>query len=373
MTGLLADALHERADTLGPPDLDVDRIVQDGDRRVRHGRTGVAVAAAALVAAAAGGVAVADHAGDDRPAVATTLDESAPLSYASGSEIHVGDTVLDVGEVVQSFVLTDAGPVWTTAEGDVMTEQDGAPVRLGRTSTDGYYLKADGSLAAWVEFPDGSPAEFVVYDTAARSEVLRSTEGTSEGMKAFRDDRDVAYVYAVDGRSVYWHSNQGAVRHDLDTGDSEVLGDVGAFAISDVAGGLIAYQLDPGTSGMDTEGVFVGPSLREGTDMRHQGTAYLSADGSYVSFEDADEMFVSDTATGADATPAVKGYPFHVVSQWLDDDTAAVFGLRSTDEHGPLDVDFLSCDIPTAQCTVVGHDTVTYGEFQLPIGEHIGD
>jgi hypothetical protein len=36
-------------------------------------------------------------------------------------------------------------------------------------------------------------------------------------------------------------------------------------------------------------------------------------------------------------------------------------------------IDFLTCDIPTGECTVSGHDTVTFGEFQLPVGEHIGD
>lgn len=370
MTGLLTETLHERAAALDPPDVDLDGILRTGDRRVRRGRTGIAVAAAALVAATAGGVVWADGGGGgggDAPPVATTVDGAAPLSYATGSQIHVGDAVVDVGDVVESFVLTDAGPVWTTSNGDVMTQQYGAVTRLGRTSTDGYYLKADGPLVAWVEFPGGRSAQFVVYDTAARSEVLRTTYGTSEGMNAFPDDQDVAYIYAVDGSSVYWHGDQGAIRHDLDSNTAEVLGDVGAFAISDVANGLIAYQSD------DDQGVRVGPSLEEGTDMGHQGTAYLSTYGSYVSFEDADEMFVIDTTTGADVTPTVKGYPFHVVSQWLDDDTAAVFGLRSTDEDGPMEVDFLTCDIPTGECTVTGHDTVTFGEFQLPVGEHIGD
>ena len=47
MTGLLKDVMHDRADSLDAPDLDVAAMLRDGDRQVRRRLTGVVGAAAA--------------------------------------------------------------------------------------------------------------------------------------------------------------------------------------------------------------------------------------------------------------------------------------------------------------------------------------
>ena len=41
MTGLLNDLMHDRADRLEPPELDLAGIVREGDERVRRRRTAV--------------------------------------------------------------------------------------------------------------------------------------------------------------------------------------------------------------------------------------------------------------------------------------------------------------------------------------------
>lgn len=374
MTGLLKDVLDEQANDLGAPSLDLAAIRRDGARRVRRGRVTGAAAAAAAVAVMAGGVALVDPFADE-PGVATAPASPRQLSYAVGNEIHVGDEVIETAEPVRSYVLTDTGPVWTTPDGDVMMRlHDGRDVFIGQTSTDGYYLKADdtGTLVAWMQFSPGAPPDLVVYDTAAYQEVLVTSEGTREGMGAFRDARDVAYVYAVDGRSVYWHNERGAVLTDVDSGESTVLGEANGFTIGDVADGQLAYT--PVLEGSEAaEAVTrVGPSLTEGLEIPHSGNPYLSPDAGYVSFEASDVMVVVDTATGEEVTPELPGYEYKVVYTWLDDDTAAVFGIESLGgDSTTVPLDFLACDIPTGECTKVSSAQVTMGDFALPVGEHI--
>ncbi|WP_248581442.1 hypothetical protein [Nocardioides sp. InS609-2] len=55
MTGLLSDLMHDRADTLAAPELDLDALMRDGQRRVVRRRTafvggGAALAVVAVVA-----------------------------------------------------------------------------------------------------------------------------------------------------------------------------------------------------------------------------------------------------------------------------------------------------------------------------------
>lgn len=377
MTGLLRDTLRERADEAGHPRIDPQAIISGGEQRVRRRRTGVVAASAALAAAAAGGAALVPQLGGDEPTVATGTQTFVvkELSYAKGDRIYSSGHVVDAGAAVRSYVRTDDGYVWTVASGDVIFGNGDTTVRIGRTSRDGYYLRADdaGSTVAWVEFPEGVRPEFVAYDTQRQVEVLRTNIGLVPGMQAHRDAEDPAYIYAVDDGSIYWHSHEGVVRYDLASGEPTVLGQGSGFAVADVANGLIAHQTDGlGTPSGQEGRIVVGPSLTDGRPMPHSGNALLSPDGTYISFEDRDNMFVNRTATGADVTPRLPGYEYTVVFDWLDDDTAAVAGIRSLAGDQRIPVDFLTCTISTGSCRQATDDTITLGEFAWPNGEHIG-
>ncbi len=367
MTGLLKDVMGERADVQPAPHVDVHAIMTTGDRRVRRRRAVGGLAALATVAVVAGGALLVPHVSDPTPRVADGGGVGfRGVSWATGQEIHLRGSVVDTGATVRSYVPTDDGLVWTVPSGDVMFgDGTSTPERVGTTSKDGYYLKSDdtGSLVAWIEFPVGAPAELVVYDTASSEVVLRSADGTSDGMGSYRDGVQVAYVYAVDDGAVYWFNNDGVVRTDVATGSSTVLGQSDAFGVNDVANGRLVYTRN---------GTFVGPTLTTGTRMPHQGNAYLSPEATYVSFEDADQMFVTRTADGSDATPVVTGYGYHAVYGWLDDDTVEVSGIKDVSDgwdKPPVPIDFLTCTVSTGDCTKVGSADVDLRSFALPTGE----
>jgi hypothetical protein len=75
-----------------------------------------------------------------------------------GEVIHYGADRLDLGERVGSFVQTDDGFVYTSEDGRVHLADGQGTQAVGRTNSQGLNLKSDdaGSLAAWVEFPDGA-------------------------------------------------------------------------------------------------------------------------------------------------------------------------------------------------------------------------
>lgn len=376
MTGLLKSVLHEHADTTSI-DVDLDSVIAAGDRRVRGRRLGAAALGSAAVLAVTGvTVAGVQLLNDDATPVVSGENgfKARKLSYASDGKIHYGDTVIDAGAKVMSYVQTDQGFVWTVANGDVIFGDGSARTKIGRTSTDGYYLKSDdsGSLVAWVEFPTSRAPEFVVYDTADQHQVLRTNEGNTLGMTAYRDT-DAAYIYAVDDGSVYWRDATGAVKYDVAAGRSTFLGDAQPFTISDVANGLLAYQPPIAGQDADESQFHVGPSLDEGVEISHRGNAVLSPDGTYIAFEDADEMFVNRTDDATDVTPRVDGYDYHVVYQWYDDDTAGVFGIKTGADSDTLDLQFMTCEIPAGTCTNDGGEvSIDVVDFAFPNGEYIG-
>ncbi|MGH3330391.1 MAG: hypothetical protein ACRDPJ_03700 [Nocardioidaceae bacterium] len=385
MTGLLKSVMREHADSATPPLPDLDAIVTAGDRRTRRTRMAAGVGVAAVVAAAVAvpGALSLDRA-TDAP-VASTQDaargayaERLP-TYSLGSVIHYGDTTVDVHDQVASFVQTDDGFVYATKNGEVHFADGRTTEKIGRTSTDGLYLKADdtGSTVAWVEFPDGEAPEFVVYDTARRAEVLRTSQGNTAGMTSFRDT-DAAYIFGVDGDDVYWRSGDGLVRYDLQTGESEVLSaDANPFDVADIANGHIAHQIE----GVDGEDL----PLRVSTDLEHPGKplpsgwdGFLSPDATYIAVDKADEMAVYDVATHEDVSPSTEGYAFAAAYTWLDDRTVMMIGMERPDKSETIDV--LRCPVPSGACEVVADDVATYeddsavsdlGLLSLPVGEEI--
>lgn len=389
MTGLLKDTMRERADAQTPPPIDVDLLVRAGDRRIRRSRVTTGLAAAGVAGTLAVGALLGPQlvdgstTGDRGGVVAEQGREAAgPFAerrptYAVDATIHYGDTTIDVGETVGSFVQTDDGFVYATDDGRIHLADGESTAEIGRTSPDGLYLKADdtGSLVAWMEFTKGLSPELVVFDTAKREEVARTDEGTGPAMQAFRDT-DAAYVYAVDDGTVYWRNADGVMALDVARKTSELLLDgAGAFDISDVANGHFAHvsrQVD----GEDTP-------IRVSTDLAHPSRplpsgweGYLSPGARYISTDQADELAVFDVATREDVTPDTLGYEFVAAYAWLDDSTVTLIGIRSLG-GGEQPIDILDCDVPQGHCEVAVDGAATYSEegpppIALPVGERLG-
>jgi hypothetical protein len=105
--------------------------------------------------------------------------------------------------------------------------------------------------------------------------------------------------------------------------------------------------------------------------LANASSGFLSPDGRFLGVEEEDNIAVYDTTTGADVTPGLDRYPFAVVTGWVDEDTATVFGIRSLADPEAYPFDMLTCDVPTGACDVVTRgDVPTVAEsFVLPVGD----
>lgn len=386
MTGLLKETMREHADAQAPPAIDIETIISAGSRRVARTRVAAgSLAVAAVTLAAVGFPQLLDGsgtpgdeglvAGQGREA-ATPFAERRP-TYAVDGTIHYGDTSIDVGQRVESFVQTDGGFVYATIDGQVHLADGTTNAPIGRTSPDGLYLKADdtGSVVAWVEFAAGQAPELVVYDTADRKEVVRTDEGTRPDMQSFRDT-DSVYVYAIDDGTVYGRNADGVTALDVATGTSELLlTGSGAFDVTDVANGHFAHLV--------REVGDENSALRVSTDLAHPAaplpsgwSGRLSPGAVYVSTEEGDEVTVYDVATHQEVTPDTGGYAFVGAYAWLDDDTVSMIGTKSLG-GGSQPIDFLTCEVPKGACAVAEKGVATYSEdgpvplLALPIGERL--
>jgi len=384
----LLETMREHARQTRAIGVDVEAAVRKGDQRRRGraaGLSGLAIAAFAAVGFAV--VPTLDSA-TDAPSAATGPRE---VSWAAGSTIYHGDAVLDASPwVVQSYVQTDDGYVFTDADGGVHlaaasgTEQIGSGVARGK-----YYLSADdsgpgdsGHHVAWIDSSGSTPA-LVVYDTAAREVVLNTTERFRPGMGTLRDD-DPAFVYAVDGGYVYVRDAEGLSRVNVQDGSFELLAKgVGGFDVTDVTNGLIAHEhKQTGSSFGDDD---IPMTMLLGTDYSGRGTPIpalsrlLSPDARYVVSAGngvvlpprpgEDNTFLSNqiyhVATATDVTPPLQGSSL-LVSNWLDEETAVIVSI---DDEGQSSL--LACNIPTASCQVRARPPGEPGTFQLPIGVYI--
>ena len=125
MNGMLRDLLSERADAAGSPDLDLDDLIAQGERRVRRRRRVALGGTAAAVALTVGASFALVQVGDDRtsPPVGppTTnspstvdvtpdaTDGSRPLTYGVGATIHYGDRVIEAAEDPDGLFVFDDG------------------------------------------------------------------------------------------------------------------------------------------------------------------------------------------------------------------------------------------------------------------------
>lgn len=367
MTGLLKDVMTERADRLEAPAVDLDAITRAGDRTVRRRRVAGGVGVASVLAAGLIASTLLPGGGPNGNNTPVASVDVVSTAWATGSTIHAGSDNYDVGHDIYAFVRTEVGYVFTDKSGTVWSwtgddaEQVGKvlPGREGR-------LKADGSLVAWVDFPKGEKPEFVIFDQAT-GETVRNSEGTEEGMAAFADGRDPAFVYAVDGGSVIWRDTRGAVRFDVATGRAEVLGDaLNGFDITDVEQGLIVHpEEDTGEAHMAVTRDLA--ATEPSYPLWDRGD--LSPDATYLMSENSDDFKVLKLGTGADLTPQAKAdYAFFSGFEWLDDDTYAAGGVPTLDEDAKFDL--LTCEVSTGECTVTAEAVGKFGDFQVPDGSH---
>lgn len=381
MTGLLTSVLHERADAAPGPDLDLDAIIRDGDRRVRRQRVTTGLVAAGVAGVlAAGGLALTGLTGSQDDLVAGSPDfADREPAYALGSRVHLGARTFDVGRPVASLVQTDVGLVFTTRNGDVRVYDGATSDVVGRA--EGNRLRADdsGSLVSWVERAEDGHPQYVVFDAAGQEEVAR-VDDQAAGASIEPGDWG-AQVFAVDDGSVYWRHGPDLVRYDVEAdresvvhtttppADPPTAGDPVVTGIADVAYGTVAYTVE---GGQDRWGIAVGQRPDpEGTVLAEPDSArgVLSPDARLLAVEQADSIAVLETDAGADVTPTVEGYAYVVAYGWAGHDTAAVVALRDyTDTRATGDV--LGCDVSDDACTVLSSfDDVRVSSLVLAGGD----
>jgi hypothetical protein len=362
MTGLLRETMSQRADAAGYPHLDLDAIMEDGDRRVRRRRIiatgGVAVAAAAVVAAVAFTPAALNLSGEHTPATGTPEGPFAQdrPTYAVGSTIHYGEDVLRLERQVRSLAQTDAGFVYTAPQGQVVFTDGQHEQQIGTTDSRGSQLAADssGPYVAWLEPTTPSGLQFVVYDTDKGEEVFH----TAVDPHAQNDIDTMAAVISIDGGVVYWHDRVGVQAYDIASGSLTTVQE-GADAnwLDDVESGVLVHQRDLHYRGdAGSQEIVVGDasavSERGFTRWSH---GYLPPDAKHVALFGGDQTQIHDVATGADVTPPHPGYGQVFFGHWIDSDRFTFVAIPGSRSSEPT-TDLLSCSISAQTCEVVARD-----------------
>lgn len=360
MTGLLTDLMHERADHLGAPAIDLAGITRDGDRRIRRRRTAWVggVAAAAVLAALAAPLLV-GGVGDEETRRDVAADGTAadplPLAWISGGVLHTtGRPDVDLGMEVRAWVWVGDDVVFTDPEHRVRLWTGDALDVIGRTAPvepDTAELVADGSFVSWV----GAERRVVRYDVSS-GELVASP--ALPGKHPHVTALDGAEVYAADTGGAYaWQPTAPDAFRTLDGDLGEVL---------DAENGATVRKVDTENRAILTrDGEVVQLSTRQ--------FANLSPDGALVAVENDDLGQVVDAATGA-TVPFEHGHEWAVGYQWLDATTLAVLAFDGIDEDSAETAWLLTCDGPTGVCDGPGTEIPAgYGDFQLPMGMHFSE
>lgn len=393
MTGQLRTTLHTRADALGQPDLDLDAIVRDGNRRLRRRRTALAGGAAALALVAAG-TAFGLH---DRSTTAepTPASENAkPLIYAVGSVIHTGDGTIDVGTKVVSFVSTHWGFVFSTPDqrlhyyrdGQVepITTFDGHPSQLASASTP-LVTGDDGMLTAWWDgeriqtWPGFRSGEVVdAFDKTNSFNAATSwpnddpprIQAVSDGHLWFWDGQDpwIAEVRPLPTTAGWKDTNPPGSGTVVDAAADRVLvreGDGMAVTTANLRPLSVGAQ-GGWTPGGDLAGVTA--------QVKDVYSGDLAPDGAHWFTQDSDQFAVFDSATGKRQDPRYQdlGFAFAAPYQWLDDDTMAVLALPKA-TSGSQPISLLTCHVSTNDCTVTARDIGDNTDVAIPVGESLRD
>lgn len=378
MNDLLNDVMHERADVLGPPSLDVAGIVAAGDRQVRRRRAamfgGGLAAVVALGAVTPSLLRLAEGPVDtvETNSFAAAFAASSP-TYAVGRTVHIAGQEFTVSKPVRAFVQTDLGIVYADADG-VVRSHDGIsesePLGTAVFRNERRALVADGTTAAWIE--QGANPQVAVFDQLGQGVTHTDLEPVTDGNEFVAVD-----VLAADGAAVYVRDDRGVVRVEDGTtsavpaqtsgGDWVTLGDVqaGMFAYANVADG--------------SEGPFVvGPSLTERSfklaGYGNETLTSFSPDGTWISVEVNDGVpAVYATASGERQVLPSNDYAWQANFGWVDDDTYVAVALDEVDEtgaepEGGWSFDLLTCSVSGSECEVSETEMNIDDGFTLPIG-----
>lgn len=359
MTGLLKDLMHDRADILDAPDLDLGSITAAGDRRLRRRRTTFAgsLVAAAVAAGLALPALLPGDGGDGVDRVTDGTDATpAALSWITGSTLHrVGQPDIELGADVRAWVWAGDAVVYTDADRGVHVWQDGETRAIGTIAPgladDDAELVADESSVAWID----ERLHLTLHDVASGE--TRSVELDQARTRARVTALDAGTVYATDDRGVITWAIGADQRLQVLDGDEVVL---------DAESGTIVRRTEDGS------GRVTGPGRSITFTM--DSFANLSPDGTLVTAESNDEGVILDTATGARIDVA-SGHEWSLPYQWLDDGTVAVLAFDGINRaNGNPRAYLQSCETATGECTAPGTEVPsTFGAFQLPIGVHFAE
>jgi hypothetical protein len=374
VTGLLKDLMHDRADRLAQPVLDLEAITRDGERRVRRRRVvGGFSGLAAVVTLAALAPVVLDgrDAGDDKNNVG--VSESAAVTWAEGDVIHADSRAYEIGHDIHAFVATGAGYVVVDPDGAVWSWTGGPAERVGTALTDtsgsSAELVADGAWAGWI---DASQNTYVFLDQA--TETIQSRPISEQaGDAADAQPR----MFAIDGATAYVRDQRGMVTINLGTEDVAVIGPlIAGSEIDDVEGGLILHSL----SNKDKDVTVASRDLGTDEPALDIRGGDISPGGRYVMSENSatnnDTFTLLQLADGKELTPAIaRDYDFFLGYAWADDNTYSAFGLQMNgrQESSDIEVDLLECQVGTRSCEVLGDGPADINDFEIPVGMHIGD
>ncbi|MCH1865346.1 hypothetical protein [Nocardioides sp. CFH 31398] len=368
MNALIKQTLDERAADGPTPYVDVAAIESVGRQRVRRRRVASGVGALAVLAAV--GVAtpyVVNALGDggDQGQVAVDGAAPTPVSWSTGSTVHLGDGVVELPSAPVAYVLSDDGIVWTDAQDGVNLTAGGRTSQLGVSTPDyGRVLASEGSLAAWY---DGNEQAFTVVDTSTR-ELVRQVPVTLDGPQD--GEFDGPSVRALDDGVLWFYADREVTGMDLETGDVQGFAARNSEDLADArAGHLVLDDRGANDRIVTTDGDEVGT-------VPGGGRVQLSPDARYVVTDTNDSEQVLDAATGADVTPAFD-YDFQAVVGWLDTDRYQALALDVVEtQDGEADgpIDFLVCSVSAGDCELVADDAVTPDDeaFALPVGESFG-
>ncbi len=370
--------MNERATAAGGPELDLEAIMSNGDRRIRRTRIGIGVGVtAALVTAAIAVPALIDRdtlGGKDlQPVTPTGGFVTRTQTYAVDTTIYYGDDAIDVSpHAVTSLVQTDFGFVFTSDRGDhddILFTDATKTTKIGETAQQqGTLLAADdsGAYVEWVDTEAKPRPEFVVYDTSTRQEVARTSEG-NQPLSQIRDEFSLPVVHAIDGETAYWHSSAGTVAYDLTNSSQEVLRpNTSASYLFDVAGGVFAYSSQDLSTAVNTElgqdRPFV-PGI---------GEPQLSPAGTYVMTMPKQGSKIFEVSTQRDVTPDPLKFGTVLLTQWIDDDSYVAIGTTGTSFSRDR-LSMLVCRVSEGVCTPDRDSIGTYDAIVLPVGGSLTD
>ncbi len=260
---------------------------------------------------------------------------------------------------------TDDGFVFTDKAGAVFTADGSSVDRVGQTKQPYGTLLAAGDDGSYVTWLDTEASTFKVYDTATQSEVA-SVKQPKPGVNV--GEFNLLAVEALDGSTAYWHTADGVVSYDIESGQTEVV-KAGASTtwLGDVANGTLARMSS------DYQSMVISPDPdAKGPVVRGYGRADLSPDARYVATDAQDSEQVFEVATGEDVTPATDGYSFIAVVQWSDNDSFTAVGIKEGNS-GDDPFDLLTCSVSAGTCDVAAASVALPKDVQLPVGDDFSD